>query len=547
LSGTRWVLAICAAVLAAISLLVLGLPANIEYFTSVLPAHALSELTRDTQYSFSAVLAALGVSPTGALRGGSLWYLAMVILGTLVAGRVARTTGNRAFLACIPPAFAVFGGTFIHVTQIAAAIPAAILLASYTGRAQRTAVVAALLLLAVPWGWVVSPVVLVAPFVPVAYLTWHYSAYNARTALICGIATIGIIGALMWLYTLHASHIGATLALPVLDPKLPESAWSAYSRHGSSGSVAAWVVRIPTWAALGILLAVCVRQARFVFRREQAAPIALALVCTILPLGAQFYGDRASGWLAIDFRAYYCAALAQREGQNPYFADSLHRCEASPAPPFYRAPARVTVPAPYPPYVLAALAPLTFLPFQTAVTLWVTLMIFAIGLAVYALAVTSGQGVGVALGALGLSAGLTSLSTGNMAPLGVAAIVVAAFCVQQTRWIWATIAIAVGMMEPQLALPAALACFVAYAPMRLPLTVAGCALALLSVAVAGPEQTVQYFTSIIPAHALAEVSRDNQYSLATIAAAAGVPDAAATFIGSLSYVVMTVLGILVGL
>ncbi len=133
-----------------------------------------------------------------------------------------------------------------------------------------------------------------------------------------------------------------------------------------------------------------------------------------------------------------------------------------------------------------------------------------------------------------------------MAPLGVAAIVVAGFCVQQTRWIWATIAIAVGMMEPQLALPAALACFVAFAPMRLPLTIVGCALALLSVAVAGPAQTVQYLTSIIPAHALAEVSRDNQYSLATIVAAAGVPDAAATLIGSLSYVVMTVLGILVG-
>ncbi len=89
------------------------------------------------------------------------------------------------------------------------------------------------MLLAVPWGWVVSPMVLVAPFVPVAYLAWYYSGDNARTALICGLATIGIIGAFIWLFTLHASHIGATLALPVMDPKLPESAWSAFSRHGS--------------------------------------------------------------------------------------------------------------------------------------------------------------------------------------------------------------------------------------------------------------------------------------------------------------------------
>jgi hypothetical protein len=471
----------------------------------------------------------------------------MLILGTIVAGRVARTTGNRAFLACIPPAFAVFGGTFIHVTQIAAAIPAAILLAAYAGKAERTAIVAALLLLAVPWGWVVSPVVLVAPFLPVAYLAWFYSASNARTALVCGIATIGAVGALMWLYTLHATHIGATLALPHIDPRLPESAWSAYTRHGSTGSLAAWVVRIPSWAALGSLLLMCVREARFVVRREAAAPIALALAFTVLPIGAQFYGDRASGWLGVDFRAYYCAALAQRTRQNPYLTDSLHQCEASSPPPFYRAPARVTVPAPYPPYVLATLAPLTFLPFKAAVTLWWALMTLAIGLAAYTLSRMTGVGIAVALGALGLSAGLTSLSTGNMAPMGVAAIVVAGFCVRQTRWIWATVAIAIGMMEPQLALPAALGCFVAYAPMRGPLAVAAGAFALLSFAAGGFAQTVQYLTSVIPAHALAEVSRDNQYSLATIVAAAGVPDAAATLLGSLSYVAMTLFGIVAGL
>ena len=87
----------------------------------MLPAHALSELTRDTQYSLSAVLAALGVAPGAAVKAGSIWYFAMLIAGTIVAGRLARQTENAAFLACVPPAFAVFGGTFIHMTQIAAA------------------------------------------------------------------------------------------------------------------------------------------------------------------------------------------------------------------------------------------------------------------------------------------------------------------------------------------------------------------------------------------------------------------------------------------
>ena len=80
-----------------------------------------------------------------------------------------------------------------------------------------------------------------------------------------------------------------------------------------------------------------------------------------LPIALQFNADRASGWLAVDFRAYYCAALAQRERTNPYFAQSLHRASATTAAPYFRVPANVTVPAPYPPYVMAALAPLTFL------------------------------------------------------------------------------------------------------------------------------------------------------------------------------------------
>jgi hypothetical protein len=545
LSGTRWVLGLCAVVLAALSVIVLGLPANIEYFTSVLPAHALSELTRDTQYSLSAVLAAVGVSPNAAVRAGSLWYLAMLALGTFVAWRMARTTGNRAFLVCVPPAFAVFGGTFIHVTQIAAAIPAAILLISISkGRAQ-TAAIVALILLAVPWGWVYSPALLVAPFLPIAFLAWRYSR-NTTIVLVSAIGGFAAILGLQQLFVLALPHLGVHAAVPVIDTRLAESSWMHFSARNSNGSVAAWVVRLPTWAALGTLLALCLRRAGFALARETIAPLSLAIVCTILPIGAQFYGDRANGWLGIDFRAYYCAALAQRDGRNPYFADSLHACESSTAAPFYRAPRRVTVPAPYPPYALAVLAPLTFLPFEDAATVWWMLLALAIGLAVYALSTMSGQGVPVALGALGLSAGLTSLTTGNMAPLGVAAIVFAALCVQQARWIWATVALAVGMMEPQLALPAALACFLVCAPMRVALLVAAAALGLLGLGVAGLPQTVQYVTSVIPAHALAEVSRDNQYSLATIAAAAGVPDAAATLVGSISYLLMMAFGIALG-
>jgi hypothetical protein len=546
--ATRWPLVLCFAALGALSLAVMRPAVNLEYFSSVLPAHALSEVTRDTQYSLSAVLAALGLGASAAVRAGGIWYVAMLIAGTIVAGRLARQTRNAAFIVCIPPAFAVLGGSFIHLTQIAAALPAAVLLVAYGDRKYRDAAVAALLLLAVPWGWVVSPALILAPLFPLGYLAWRYWEDRPRVALLAAIAAACLVFGLEQLYTLPVMHFGAQALPPVIDPHLPEASWSAYSRHGSSGSLAAWAVRVPTWTALLLLASLLLRQARVAgVRREQVAALGLASLCTILPIAAQFYGDRSNGWLGVDFRAYYCASVAQRERENPYFAGSLHDCEANAPPPYYRAPPNVTVPAPYPPYVMALIAPLTLLPFDAAATAWWILIAAAIALGAYALSRVSVQPAAVALGAVGLSLGLTSFSTGNMMPLGLGAILIAALCVQRGRARLAVVAMTLAMVEPQIALPAALAFFAGFPAVR-PALIAGFAcLGALSVIGAGWPETLAYVTAVVPAHALAEVSRDNQYSLATIVAAAGVSDGVAVLIGSLSYLAMMVLGVVVAL
>lgn len=546
--ATRWVLAAGFAALAAISLFAVGLPVNLEYFTSVLPAHALSELTRDTQYSASAVFAALGMTPNAAVRAGGLWYGAMVIAGTVVAGKLARKSGNAAYLACIPPAFAVFGGSFIHITQIAVAIPAAILLVGDARPPQRAWAIAALLLLVVPWGWVVSPALIVAPVVPVAVLTWAYSGRNATATLLAAIGAAAMVFGLQHLYTFAGPHFGAHAALPPMDPRLPEASWSAYSLRSSAGSLAAWAVRIPTWTALAMLVALLTDAARpFGLRRQGVAAAAIALICITLPIAAQLNADRSSGWLGVDFRAYYCAALAQREGANPYYAGSLHACEAAAVAPFYRAAPNVTVPAPYPPYVLAMLAPLSLLPFAAAAAVWWTMLIAAIGFAMYALARVARVPFAVAAGALGLSLGLTTLSPANMLPLGIAGIVAAAWAAANGRTAWTIAAVTLAMVEPQIALPAAVALFVAYPATRVAMLASLALLGALAVAVAGLPQTLAYLGSVLPAHALAEVSRDNQYSLATIAAAAGLQDRAAVLLGSISYAAMTALGVIVGM
>jgi Glycosyltransferase family 87 len=545
--ATRLPLAIGLGALGAISLAALGPATNLEYFASVLPAHALSEMNRDTQYSFTAVLAALGTSQTAALRGGFLWYVAMLAAGTLVAGILAKQTRNGAFVVCVPPAFAVFGGTFIHVTQIAAALPAAVLLVAYSSRAYRTLAIVALLALAVPWGWVISPAMIVVPLVPVGYLAWRYWTPNRAAILLAGIGCAVISLALLELMT-ATPHTATHVLAPAIDPRLAEASWSLFTAKGSTNALASWMLRLPTWAALALLLSLLARQAaatRLSLTRMPA--IAVAAICTLVPFGAQFYGDYAGGRLAVDARAYYCAALAQRHHENPYFARSLHECERNARAPYYRPPPNVTVPAPYPPYVLALLYPLTLLPFGAAVVAWWLLLGIALALAAYALARVAQQPLLVAWAAIALSAGLMSLSPGNMMPLALALLVVAALFAARERFIVAAAATTLAMIEPHIALPAAIALFVAIPSIRFPLAIGGALLASLSVASGGVTQTISYFTAVLPAHALAEVSRDNQYSLSSVLTSLGVPDASAALLGGVSYLVMTSLGVLVAL
>lgn len=123
-----------------------GAAMNIEYLTQVLPAHAASELGTRVQYSLSTILHLLGVPEHAAILAGTLQYCLFVVLGILVAYALRRRVPAAALLA--PVAFAVGGGTFVHDTQIAAAIPFALLLASQLRSIVSWSAVA---LLAIPW------------------------------------------------------------------------------------------------------------------------------------------------------------------------------------------------------------------------------------------------------------------------------------------------------------------------------------------------------------------------------------------------------------
>jgi hypothetical protein len=255
--SSRRSLAICFAILGLLSIVTVGLPANLEYFTSVLPAHALSEVSRDTQYSLTAVLASLGISDAIAIRAGMLWYAAMIAAGVAVAGTLARKSQNQAFLACVPPAFAVFGGTFIHDTQLVAAMPAIVLTIPLLKGMPRNIAVAALLLMSGPWSMSLSPLAAVAPAFPIGYLAWTYWQENVRITALAAVSTgLIVLGLFAMSQTLPARHVTTAPAMAPIDSRLAEASWSTFTQKSSSHSLASWAARLPTWSGLLLVLVI---------------------------------------------------------------------------------------------------------------------------------------------------------------------------------------------------------------------------------------------------------------------------------------------------
>lgn len=112
---TRPALGIGAVVAALLSLALLGVGQNIEYFTSVLGAHASSELANEEQYSLAYYLHAMGANDRLALMVADGWYVFAIALGILAAHRLVQRDAPRALYALLPAALAVIGAPFVHI------------------------------------------------------------------------------------------------------------------------------------------------------------------------------------------------------------------------------------------------------------------------------------------------------------------------------------------------------------------------------------------------------------------------------------------------
>jgi hypothetical protein len=270
---------------------------------------------------------------------------------------------------------------------------------------------------------------------------------------------------------------------------------------------------------------------------------ALAIVAVIVAM-AGFLGNGhfkgTSHFAQSDTTVWYCAGQAVNERADPYLVEPMRACELR-YDPAKQSP--WVEPAPLPGYTLAAFSLMARLPFALARTIWFYALIGAISITAVLLARRVKIPPLVALLCLAMVDGYFNLFYGELPPIAVAALVASAGLGTARRYTAAAIVGSLAMIEPHIGLPACLAMFVWWPKTRVPFVICGCGLAAVSVAAIGLPANLEYFQTVLPLHAAAEIAAQDQYSLTRLMHILGVPDRIAVSAGSLSYLIMTVAGV----
>jgi hypothetical protein len=239
-------------VLACTAMLTAGPAGILEYVARVIPAQAVAEAGYAYQYSLTYLLHALGLPPSPALFLGDVSYGAMLLLGVWLGRRLETTLGRRELLAYLPAAFSLIGGPYVHMVDLALAVPAALVLATSLQGTSRNLAAVALVLLAVPWidVWIIKKLFLATLFVVGAMLLRLQIGAAVSAGTFVSIATV--------IYLLELwppAALAATTVRSFAANDLAQEAWRDYvARLGNPNAL--WLaVKVPTWLALSGLLA----------------------------------------------------------------------------------------------------------------------------------------------------------------------------------------------------------------------------------------------------------------------------------------------------
>jgi hypothetical protein len=248
---TRLAVVLCGCALIALNLALGGVSSTLAYFAHVLPLQALSEVHANDQYSLTHQLALLGVPDRTALLWGSISYIVMVIAGLYVAARFARNSAAADYVALVPPAFVLFGGSFVHDVQFMAALPLAIVVLV---RRPSAIVIAGTLFLCIAWGSGAGRLGLVVSAASAAAVIWLALDRAPRAVRFAWSAAALCIVAIAVVINLH--HAPATqMATPdALDGnEWAPVAWQQYlaaSPDRTAPHLFDTLRKLPEWAGL---------------------------------------------------------------------------------------------------------------------------------------------------------------------------------------------------------------------------------------------------------------------------------------------------------
>ncbi len=253
-----------ALVLAGLGALIVGGSGVTEYVGRVLPAQAAAETGYVYQYSLTYLLASFGLPHATALIAGEFSYAAMLGLGVWLGRRVALRLDRPELIAYLPGACGVIAGPYVHMVDLSFAIPAALVLASALAGWPRNLAVGSLCLLAVPWilVWITKKLFLAA-LVVVAALLLRLRASAAATLTMF----VAIAASIYLLELVPPAVFAATTPGLYSAGDLAQQAWSAYVAQLGNENVSWFIVKLPTWIALGGMLA-----AAFAAPRSQRVP-----------------------------------------------------------------------------------------------------------------------------------------------------------------------------------------------------------------------------------------------------------------------------------
>ena len=237
-----------------------------------------------------------------------------------------------------------------------------------------------------------------------------------------------------------------------------------------------------------------------------------------------------------DFKAFYCAGNVVLHGHDPYAAGPLGACEALKTYSWMASGTQgATLPAPLPGYEIAFFVPFALLSYSQAVLVWSIISLAAL---VFSIILFARCGVGpwpVILVAFSLMVAGISIAVGELPPLALAGLAIAAAGVQSKRVWMAVIGLTLTMAEPQIGLLVGVA--LAALSRRYLWSVAGTfvALVIISLLTLGFSENVEYAVTVLPAHILAELPSVLQYGGSWVVQRLGAPDTIAVLVGRITY------------